>query len=246
MGGDECVLDFTLARQRAPPANPCKPAAPCHCRSSLGEVCVLDFIAASQHHRPSARAKLSNPLPSPPGGTQLMSSCWTSLWQVNTTACHPDLLRRRNPGDEFVLDFIVERKSVQDLASSIMDKSGRYERQKVGGCGVVLTAAPAWVCSSMLQLRGPSGASATRRTPGLKTNRLAREQLLLPLMPACRIGLLAQPQSCMPSGPLALCFTVLPAPLRRALRVLPGGGRPRPATQGWVGWDGWMGGWLAW
>lgn len=37
---------------------------------------------------------------------------------------------RRNSQDEYVLDFIVERKSVQDLVGSIKGSS-RFERQKV-------------------------------------------------------------------------------------------------------------------
>ena len=54
----------------------------------------------------------------------------------------------RRTTEEYVLDFIVERKSVQDLASSITAKSGRYERQKVG-LGRI-TAAPARVRRPML------------------------------------------------------------------------------------------------
>ena len=39
--------------------------------------------------------------------------------------------RRRAPAQEYVLDFVVERKSVGDLVASIKD-SARYDRQKVG------------------------------------------------------------------------------------------------------------------
>ncbi|KAL4424621.1 hypothetical protein ABPG77_002239 [Micractinium sp. CCAP 211/92] len=37
---------------------------------------------------------------------------------------------RRQPRDEYVLDQIVERKSTDDLVSSIMSKENRYEKQK--------------------------------------------------------------------------------------------------------------------
>ena len=43
-----------------------------------------------------------------------------------------DYRSRSQPVREYVLDFVVERKSVEDLASSI--KNGdRYKRQKVRG-----------------------------------------------------------------------------------------------------------------
>ena len=44
--------------------------------------------------------------------------------------------RNHQTGEEWVLDFIVERKAVDDLASSIVDS--RYEEQKyrLGQCGL--------------------------------------------------------------------------------------------------------------
>ena len=39
----------------------------------------------------------------------------------------------RDPGVEFVLDFLVERKSCQDLVQSI--RSSRYKSQKARGAG---------------------------------------------------------------------------------------------------------------
>lgn len=56
------------------------------------------------------------------------------------------------------MDLILERKSVEDLNSSIKGASNRYDRQKVGRCLLLLPAATA----AMAGLSG-LGAGAGRR-----------------------------------------------------------------------------------
>ena len=68
---------------------------------------------------------------------------------MKTPDCHTAAARlcRRTPGEEYVLDFILERKAVSDLVKSIMDPGGRYERQKVRAA-----SAAGQLCTSAAQL----------------------------------------------------------------------------------------------
>lgn len=160
------------------------------------------------------------------------STCWTSLWGTQhgltigpTHSPPPTLFPPRRPQREYVLDFIVERKSIDDLIGSIKG-SNRYEKQKVQCracrlCGVLChlwLLAAGWGLGFGLAAPGNSWDSGSGA--------------LAPLL-LCGRGRQAAGGSWALT---ALCSAALPpavlaAQVRAAARELPHRGGPRPAAQ---------------
>ena len=115
-----------IARRRAgAPRPPVPPPSDTPTIASLSPLISLVSGAASK--KPAARSKAPKATSSA-GSKRKAASASLPPWEDTT------------PGaSEWVLDAIVERKAVRDLASSIMD--GRYaeQKQRLNGCGLRVT-----------------------------------------------------------------------------------------------------------